>query len=187
MKSFIRAVLTLLFCILLFGFQSALGSRLRFFGAGFDLLPMAAVTAGVLGGAAYGGWTGFALGLMTDMNRPGGICLYAGIYFLLGALAGHLTKICLRRGLLTAYLASLAALLIMHLGSFSLSVLVYNGSFAGYPKELALTLVFSSILYPSVCALLYLMDRLRGNRRADTDLQPPRHIRSLETHRRTRA
>ena len=107
MKKVVRAVLTLLFCLLLFGFQSAFGMRLRFFGAGFDLLPMAAVTAGVLSGAAVGGWTGFALGLMADMNRPGGICLYAGLYFLLGALAA-LAVICLGAALFVPYLPRLA-------------------------------------------------------------------------------
>lgn len=186
MKKIVRAALTLLFCLLLFGFQSAFGMRLRFFGAGFDLLPMAAVTAGVLSGAAVGGWTGFALGLMADMNRPGGICLYAGLYFLLGALAGQLTKLYLRRSLLTAFLGSLAALALLHLGSFALSAFVYGGTFAGYWREFLLTLVFSALLYFLVYPPLTLLDRLGTHSRREADMPPPRRIRTLGHHRRTR-
>lgn len=182
MKQFLRAVLTVLFCLLLFCFQSALSHRLTFFGAGFDLLPIAAAAAGVLGGAAYGGWTGFTLGLLADMNRPGGICLYTGIYFLLGALAGYLTHAYLRRNCLTALLLGEVFLAALYTLSFALSAFIYGGAFAGFLAELGRTLVISGLLFFPVYGLLSLIDRLACRKQSFHDA-PSRRIHMLSARR----
>ena len=186
MKQFLRTILTALFCVLLFCFQSALSHRLTFFGAGFDLLPIAAAAAGVLGGAAYGGWTGFALGLLADMNRPGGICLYTGIYFLLGALAGYLTHVYLRRDCPTALLLGEGFLAALHTVSFALSAFIYGGAFAGFLPELGRTLIISGLLFFPVYGLLALIDRLNVRKQAFHDA-PSRRIHMLSVRRGVRS
>jgi len=186
MKQFLRAALTFLFCLLLFCFQSALSHRLTLFGAGFDLLPFAAAAAGVLGGAAYGGWTGFTLGLLTDMNRPGGICLYTGIYFLLGALAGYLTHAYLRRNFLTALLLGEGFLAVLHFIRFALCALIYGAAFTGYLPELGSTLLLSGLLCAAAYAPLLLLDRLSCRRQTFRDA-PSRRIHTLSVRRGVRS
>ncbi len=84
-----RRVKSFAVLVVLLALQVSLFAHLRPFGVAPDLLVVAAVVGGIMGGSEYGARNGFAAGLLLDLVVPGPLGLAAGIFAVFGFLAGQ--------------------------------------------------------------------------------------------------
>lgn len=90
----------------LFGLQVSLAAELRVFGVAGDLLLLAAISAGLVGGAERGARYGFALGLVTDVITRLPFGLNALTYALVAYAVGFIPEAAL--DLRRAYVGAVA-------------------------------------------------------------------------------
>lgn len=76
----------------LVAFQVSVFAHLRPFGAAPDLLLVAAIVGGVVGGPDFGARNGFAAGLLLDLVIPGPFGLAAGVYATIGFGVGQFSR-----------------------------------------------------------------------------------------------
>ena len=81
------ALLVLLLCL-----QVSLFAHLRPFGVAPDVLLVAAIVGGILGGPDYGARNGFLAGLLLDLVVPGAFGLAAGVYGVFGYGVGFIAR-----------------------------------------------------------------------------------------------
>ncbi len=74
--------------LVLFVLHITLFAHLRPFGVAPDVMLLAAIMGGALGGPNFGGRHGFICGLLVDLMSPGPFGLAAGVYGALGHGAG---------------------------------------------------------------------------------------------------
>lgn len=77
---------------LLWALQVSVFAHLRPFGVAPDVMLVAAVIGGIVGGGEYGARNGFAAGLLLDLVIPGPFGLAAGLYGTFGYLVGQLSS-----------------------------------------------------------------------------------------------
>jgi len=76
----------------LWAFQLSIFAHLRPFGVAPDLLLVAALVGGLVGGPDFGAKHGFAAGLLLDLVTPGPLGLAAGIYAFFAFALGSASK-----------------------------------------------------------------------------------------------
>ncbi|MFT7474194.1 MAG: rod shape-determining protein MreD [Verrucomicrobiales bacterium] len=74
--------------VVLLALQVSIFAHLRPFGVSPDLLMVAALVGGIVGGGDYGARNGFAAGLLLDLVVPGPFGLAAGVYATFGYTTG---------------------------------------------------------------------------------------------------
>ncbi|MDW3180187.1 MAG: rod shape-determining protein MreD [Acidimicrobiia bacterium] len=79
-----------LFCLL--AVQVSIFAHLRPFGVAPDVLLVAALVGGIIGGGDFGARHGFAAGLLLDLVIPGPFGLSAGVYGVMGYATGLFSR-----------------------------------------------------------------------------------------------
>jgi len=83
---------TLAIVFVLWILQVSLFAQLRPFGVAPDLLLVAALIGGIVGGGRFGARNGFFAGLLLDLVVPGPFGLAAGVYGAFGYLTGQFSR-----------------------------------------------------------------------------------------------
>ena len=87
-----RRVKIFVLLLVFLALQVSLFAHLRPFGVAPDILLVAALVGGVVGGPDLGARNGFAAGLLLDLVIPGAFGLAAGVYATFGFSAGFLSR-----------------------------------------------------------------------------------------------
>ncbi len=87
-----KRIRTVAILVILLIVQVSLLAHLRPFGIAPDLLLVAALVGGIVGGPDFGARNGFAAGLLLDLVVPGAFGLAAGVYATFGYGIGFISR-----------------------------------------------------------------------------------------------
>ena len=91
-KQIIRWTLYLIWALVLYAVQSALGGRIEIMGIRPDLMPFLVCACGALEGKKKGAWFGFFIGLLCDAFHPISTGFFPALYFICAYGTGLLTE-----------------------------------------------------------------------------------------------
>ncbi|MCI5754032.1 MAG: hypothetical protein MR033_05315 [Clostridiales bacterium] len=107
-----RALVYVVYLLLVLLLQSLLGSRLTLLGVHALFLPAAAVAVGMLEDGVWGGLFGLALGILADAGFTENTVLFTVLFALIGFFSGFAAAFLVNRRFFSYLTVSLAALLI---------------------------------------------------------------------------